>query len=93
MTLVQMMLTVFLVVLAIVAAVVGVQLVLVLNEIRRTLSKVNQGVEKVERQVSTVLEPLKDLRHMAMSVKAGVSLIEKLVERVGSDKSQTSDKA
>lgn len=82
MTPIQVVLMIFLVTATVVVAMVGFQLMMVLNEIRRSLSRVNEGIENVEQKIMSIIEPLQNLRVISSSVSAGVTLIETFVKKM-----------
>lgn len=67
------------IVLTVVLAAVGIQLVLVLNSMRRALNKVNEAFDEVEQKVKTVTEPLQNLAGIASGVQTGVKVFEGFV--------------
>lgn len=70
---------VILVILTVILTVVGVQLILVLNSLRRALGKVNEAFDEVEQKVKAVTEPLQNLAGIASGVQTGVKVFEGFV--------------
>lgn len=71
-----MILSVVLVVLAIVLTVVGIQMFLVLQELKRTLLKVNNTLDTVDLAVTSVVTPLQSLGGMASGLSTGMKVFE-----------------
>ena len=67
------------VILGIVLTVVGVQLVLVLIETRRTLQHLNQVIEATEQKFSNIVQPLQNLGGIASGLGAGMRVFEAFV--------------
>jgi uncharacterized protein YoxC len=76
---VPIIVTIVLVVLAIVVSVVGIQVVLVLNEIRRTLRKVNQTVDLAEAKINAFISPMQNLGGMASGLNTGFKMFETFI--------------
>ncbi len=72
----MIVLTVVAAVLSIILIVVGVQTILVLQEVRRTLQRVNAMTEVVETTVLKTLTPLQNLGGMMGGFKTGFRLLE-----------------
>jgi hypothetical protein len=70
--------SVILVILTIVLSVVGIQMVLVLMEVRRTLRKANQTIELVEEKINSFTNPLKNLGGALGGIKTGMKFFEAL---------------
>ena len=68
-----------LVVLSAVLTAVGIQLVLVLREMRRTLIKVNAAIDNAESKLESVVQPLQRLGGMASGLSTGVKVFEGFV--------------
>ncbi len=65
-----------LVVLTIVMTVVGVQLVLVLLQMKKTLTKINSGLDVAGSTLSHIITPLQQLGATAQSVQTGFKVLE-----------------
>lgn len=72
----MIVLTIVAAVLSIVLIVVGVQTILVLQEVRRTLQRVNAMTEVVETTVLKTLTPLQNIGGMMGGFKTGFRLLE-----------------
>lgn len=68
--------TVVAVVLSLVLLVVGIQTILVLQQIRRTLERVNQLTEVAESSLQKVAAPLQNLGGMMSGMKTGFKMLE-----------------
>lgn len=66
-------------VLTLVLATVGIYLVLVLREFRRTMQKINNTLDEAEQKISHLVVPLKNLGGIAAGVKTGVKVFEGFV--------------
>lgn len=86
MDIVPIVVTVVLVILAIVLTVVGVQVILVLNEVRRTLRKVNQTVDLAEAKINAIVSPLQNLGGMASGLGTGFKMFETFVSWLNRNK-------
>lgn len=71
--------SVVLVVLAIVLSVVGVQIILVLIEVKRTLKKFNDTLDSAEAKLNAVVQPLQNLGGMAAGLNTGFKVFESFV--------------
>lgn len=69
-------LTVVAAILSVVLIVVGVQTILVLQEVRRTLVRINAMTEVVETTVTRTLTPLQNMGGMVGGLKTGFRLLE-----------------
>lgn len=81
-----------LVVLTIVLAVVGVQMVLVLLEVKRTLQKVNQAIDTADEKISAIVEPLHKVATMASGLGTGMKVFEAFVSWLQRDKTDKNGK-
>ncbi|PIY80544.1 MAG: hypothetical protein COY80_02155 [Candidatus Pacebacteria bacterium CG_4_10_14_0_8_um_filter_42_14] len=88
MELVPTVFAVVLVILAIVLSVVGVQMVLVLAELKRTLQKVNNAVETAETKISGLMQPLQQLGGAVSGVKTGLKVFEAFVGWINKNKNE-----
>jgi uncharacterized protein YoxC len=66
-------------ILAVVLAVVGIQLVLVLLEVRKTLRKLNAVLDSAEQRIQAVVNPLQNLGGMASGLQTGFKVFESFV--------------
>jgi hypothetical protein len=71
--------SVVVIVLTIILAVVGIQLVLVLLEVRKSLKKFNLFLDTAEQQVQSVVKPLQNLGGMASGLNSGFKVFEAFV--------------
>lgn len=78
--------SVVLVILALILSVVGIQLVLVLMEVKRTLKRVNEAIESAEMKFNAVVSPLQSLGGMASGLGAGMKVFEAFVGWLNRDK-------
>jgi uncharacterized membrane protein len=67
---------VVLVILTVVLSVVGIQMILVLTEVRRTLRKVNQTLELVEDKVQSFVSPFQNIGGTIAGIKTGMQMFE-----------------
>lgn len=85
----QLLPTVFavvLVVITIVLTVVGVQLIFVLQEMRKTIQKINVTIDMAEAKITNIVEPLQRIGGMASGVKTGIKVFETFVGWLNRDK-------
>lgn len=71
--------SVIVIILTIVLSVVGVQLVLVLLEVRKTLKKLNGVLDTAEQKINAVVSPLQNLGGMASGLQTGFKVFESFV--------------
>ncbi len=71
--------TVVLIISTIVLAVVGVQLFLVLIEVRRMVRKLNDTLDAMDERMQNIFGPLRNLGGMAQGVSAGFKVFEAFV--------------
>lgn len=69
-------LTVVAAILSVVLIVVGVQTILVLQEVKRSLQRFNTMTEVVEKTVNKALSPLQNVGGMMTGFKTGFKLLE-----------------
>lgn len=69
-------LTVVATVLSLVLVVVGVQTVLVLQEVRRSLKRFNTMTEVIEATVTKTLSPLQHLGSLTQGLKVGFKMVD-----------------
>ncbi len=77
------------VILTIVLAVVGIQLILVLREFKFTINKINQALDNAELKLNQIVQPLQNLGGIAVGLKTGIKVFEGFVQWLSSKK-QTS---
>ena len=65
-----------LVIITIILSVVGVQMVLILSELRHTLKKVNATLDQAEAKFSALLSPLQNIGGMAAGLQTGFKVFE-----------------
>lgn len=68
-----------LVLVTVVLTVVGVQLVLTLFEVKRTLARVNTLLDQAEDKFENVLAPLRNLGGMASGLQTGFRVFESFI--------------
>lgn len=71
--------SVIVIVLTIVLSVVGIQMVLVLLELKRTLKKFNAAIDTVESKVNSLVAPIQNLGGMASGLQTGFKVFESFV--------------
>ena len=74
------------IIISVILSIVGVQVFLVLIEVRRTLKKFNETLDSVENKVNAVVQPLQDLGGMAHGLGAGLKVFEAFVGWLNKDK-------
>lgn len=79
MELLPIVFSVVLVVLAIVLSVVGVQIILVLIEVKRTLKKFNDTLDATQMKLNAIVQPLQNLGGMASGLNTGFKVFESFV--------------
>ncbi len=65
-----------LVLLAIIVGVVGIQLLLVLIEVRKTLSRINSTIDVAETQLRALQVPISNISNTFSGLKAGYRVFE-----------------
>lgn len=68
--------TVVLIIITIILSVVGVQMIMVLSELRHTLKKVNATLDQAESKFSAILSPLQNIGGMAAGLQTGFKVFE-----------------
>ncbi|MBU0578528.1 hypothetical protein KKE34_04925 [Patescibacteria group bacterium] len=91
MELVPIIFVVALVVLTIVLSVVGVQMVLVLLELKKTLKKVNEALETADEKISAIVAPLQKISGIASGLGTGMKVFEAFVGWLNKDKEPKKD--
>lgn len=81
-----MIISVVLVVLTIVLTVVGVQLVMVLAEVKKTFVKLNTTLDTAETKFQALVSPLQNLGGMASGLRTGMKVFETFVGWLGREK-------
>lgn len=76
-----------LVILTIVLSVVGVQIVITLVDVRKTLTRVNGVLDDWETKLDSLTNPLKNLGGMVSGLQTGFKMFESFVGWLGQDKS------
>lgn len=71
--------SVVLVVLAIVLSVVGIQVIMVLFEVKRTLKKLNDTLDMAENKFNAIVAPIQNLGGMAAGMSTGFKVFESFV--------------
>jgi heme/copper-type cytochrome/quinol oxidase subunit 1 len=79
------------VILTVILAIVGVQLVLVLIQFRRTLRTVNRTMTDLENKINELLEHLQSLGGIATGVKTGVKVFETFVSWLNKKKKRKNE--
>ncbi|OGJ38006.1 MAG: hypothetical protein A2383_02850 [Candidatus Pacebacteria bacterium RIFOXYB1_FULL_39_46] len=69
-------LTVVAVILTIILSIVGVQIILVLNEAKRTLHKINTTLDEAEAKINAIISPLQNLGGLAGGLQTGIKVFE-----------------
>ncbi len=69
-------LTVVAVVLTVILSVVGVQIVRVLIEAKKTIAKINDTLDEAEAKINAIVSPLQNLGGLAGGLQAGVKVFE-----------------
>jgi len=71
--------SVILIILTIILSVVGVQLVLVLIEVKKTLRKVNLVLDTAEQRLNSIVMPFQNIGGMASGLQTGFKVFEAFV--------------
>jgi hypothetical protein len=77
--------------LTIVLSVVGIQMVLVLLELKRTLKKVNEALEVADEKISAIVAPLQKISGVASGLGTGMKVFEAFVGWLNKDKESKKD--
>lgn len=77
---------VVLIVITVVLAIVGYQLIMVLQELKKTLIKINTTIDTVETRFSSIIEPLQRLGGAASGIRTGMRVFETFVGWLNRDK-------
>lgn len=81
-TLTQTLLIIVIVVLTSLLTVVGVQLVFILKEVRKTLVHVNQVLDQADHAIARITAPAQTLIHLVDGLKQGAKLVELVAKRL-----------
>lgn len=65
--------------LTIVLTIVGIQMILVLIELKRTLSRVNMVIDAAEEKISNIINPLQTIGGAVSGVKTGLRVFEEFI--------------
>ncbi len=82
----QIIFSTVLVIITVVLAVVGIQIVFVLNEIRKTVTRFNAFIDSAEQRLEDVAQPLRQLGGMASGVRSGLRVFDTFVQYLHRDK-------
>ena len=82
-------LTIVAVVLTIILSVVGVQIILVLTEAKRTLHKINTTLDEAEAKINAIVSPLQNLGGLANGLQTGVKVFESFTNWLTSRKNDS----
>lgn len=74
----QTLLVVVIVVLTVIISVIGVQVVILIKEVRRTLNRVNDIIDGTEELLDKISHPTQSLGNLITGVKQGVKIVETL---------------
>lgn len=77
---------VVLVIITVVLSVVGIQIIFVLNELRRTLHRVNDVLDSAEQKMNMMLQPLQNLGGLANGLSSGLKVFESFVGWLNRDR-------
>ncbi len=91
MELIPTVFTIALVALTIVLSVVGVQMVLVLLELKKTLKKVNEALETADEKITAIIAPLQKISGVASGLGTGMKVFEAFVGWLNKDKDSKKD--
>ncbi|NCN45401.1 MAG: hypothetical protein COU63_01615 [Candidatus Pacebacteria bacterium CG10_big_fil_rev_8_21_14_0_10_36_11] len=64
------------IILTIILSVVGIQIILVLAEVKKTLNKVNTTLDQAEAKINSLISPLQNLGGLASGLQTGVKVFE-----------------
>jgi len=70
---------VVLVILTVVLTVVGIQIIMVLYEVRKTLNKFNTTLDAAEERIAAITQPLQQLGGVASGLRTGMKVFETFV--------------
>lgn len=75
-TILPIVFSVVLVIITIILSIVGVQMVMILSELRNTLKKVNATLDMAESKFNALVSPLQNLGGMAAGLQTGFKVFE-----------------
>lgn len=77
-------------ILTVVLTVVGIQMVSVLLELKKTVKKVNKAIETTDDKISAIIQPLQKVAGVAAGVGTGMKVFEAFVTWLQRDKEKDS---
>lgn len=80
------------IVLTIILSVVGVQIIMVLAEVKKTLNKVNTTLDEAEAKINSLISPLQNLGGLANGLQTGVKVFESFTGWLSQRKNGTKKK-
>lgn len=80
------------VIITIILSVVGIQMIMVLAEVKRTLKKANQTLDEAEAKFKQIVAPLQSLGGMASGLQTGFKVFETFVGWLTKNKEKGSKK-
>lgn len=83
---------VVIIIITIILSVVGIQMIIVLAELRRTLKKVNTTLDEAENKFNQVLAPIQSLGGMASGLQTGFKVFETFVAWITKNKDKDQKK-
>lgn len=89
MEVIPIVLTVVVVVLAIILSVAGIQLIMILYEVKRTLHRVNETIDIAEARINAILQPFQNFGGLASGLGTGFKVFESFVSWLQRSKSDT----
>jgi len=81
--------SVVVIVLSIILSVVGIQFVLILLEVKKTLQKANQTIDLIENRFNAIVRPLQNWGGLATGLGSGLKVFETFVGWLQRSKSET----
>lgn len=85
----QIIFVVILSIVAIVLVVVGIQLFLVLRDLRTAIRRVDAGIAQIQNKFNQVVEPLQNLGGAVAGMRAGFKMVETFAQWLHRDKDET----
>ena len=64
------------IILTVILSIVGIQIILVLNEVKRTLQKVNTTLDEAQEKINAIVSPLQNLGGLATGIQTGIKVFE-----------------
>lgn len=89
MDIMQIIFIVILSIVAIVLVVVGVQLFLVLRDLRTAIRRVDAGIANLQAKITQVVEPLQNLGGAVAGMRAGFKMVETFAQWLHREKHET----